>query len=194
MNIRFAKKTDDAKVLAKLIYETDIYIYPYWFSDKNYGVEKIAQLIKNKDSIFYYENCIVAEAGGEIIGIIMFYKNDGGFKYDYKDIASISFESAHVINNYVLSLQNEIKNNTYYVFAVRVDDRFLRQGVACKMFDFAFNSALKNSVFEIDVLKDNIPALNLYKKVGFKIVEEYKGYNGYRKKKPPCYNMSKIIK
>ena len=193
MIIRFAKESDDAKVLAKLIYETDVYIYPYWFNDKSFGVEKIAELVKNKESVFYYKNCVVAEHNGEIVGLIMFYKNDGSYHYDYSDVIALSFESAHVINNYVLDLQNLIKDNTYYVFAVRVDDRFLRQGVACKMFDYAFGTISKNSVVEIDVLKDNIPALNLYKKVGFKIVKEYKGYNGYRKKKPLCYSMSKII-
>lgn len=194
MNIRFANKNDDAKVLAKLIYETDVYIYPYWFDDKSFGIEQIAKLIKNPDSIFYYENCVVAEVDAEIIGVIMFYKNDGSYNCDYNDISSISFESAHVIHNYVLDLQNQIKDNTYYVFAVRVEDGFLRQGVACKMFDFVFSSVLKNSIIEIDVLKDNIPALNLYKKVGFKIVKEYKGYNGYKKRKPLCYSMLKVIK
>ena len=194
MNIRFAKQSDNAKVLAKFVYETDTYIYPYWFDDKNFGIEQIAKLIKNPDSIFYYKNFVVAEVDGEIIGVIMFYKNDGCYHYDYSDISSISFESAHVINNYVLDLQNQIKDNTYYVFAVRVEDRFLRQGVACKMFDFMFSSVVNNGIIEIDVLKDNIPAFNLYKKVGFNIVNEYKGYNGYKKRKPLCYSMSKIIK
>lgn len=190
MNIRYAKETDSAQTLAKLIYETDVYIYPYWFSDKDYGIKKIAELVKDKSSIFFYENQIVAEENGEIVGLIMFYKTNGNYSCDYKNISSLSFESSHVVKNYVLDLQNEIKDNTYYVFAVRVDDRFLRQGIACKMFDFMFKQT-QNSIVEIDVLKDNIPALNLYKKVGFDIVKEYKGYNGYRKKKPLCYFMKK---
>ena len=191
MNIRYANSGDDAKTLAKLIYETDRYIYPFWFKDKSEGIEKIAELVKNKDSIFYYKNCVVAEIDGEIVGLIMFYEFNGNYSYDYADFISYSFESAHIINNYVLDLQNKIKNNTFYVFAVRVDDRFLRKGIACKMFDFAFGSIKKDSVVEIDVLKDNIPALNLYKKVGFKIDKEYKGYAGYRKRRPLCYSMLK---
>ena len=56
MVIRFAKETDDPRFLAKLIYETDRYIYPYWFKNKSEGIERIAELIKIKDSLFYFKN------------------------------------------------------------------------------------------------------------------------------------------
>ena len=38
MEIRYAKETDDFKKIAKLVYETDRYIYPYWFASKEEGI------------------------------------------------------------------------------------------------------------------------------------------------------------
>ena len=191
MNIRLANRDDDKKVLAQLIYETDRFIYPYWFSDKNEGINVIAELLENENSIFYYKNCVVAEIDGQIVGLIMFYKNNGSFKFDYNKYILLGFESEHVINNYVLKAQQEIIPNTAYVFAVRVKDEYKRQGIACKMFEYVFSSLPKNYTIEIDVLVENTPAVNLYKKVGFEIINEYKGYNGYKKHKPPCYFMRK---
>ena len=191
MIIREARESDNAKDIAKLIYETDIYIYPYWFKDKDDGIEHISQLVKNRDCIFYHKNYIVAEIDGKIIGLLMYVKNDGSYTYGYEDFKSLSFQSNHVINNFVLEIQNAIVFNTYTIFAVRVADNYTRRGIAYNMFQYMFNKIPKNSNIDIEVLKDNIPAINLYKKAGFKITKEYKGYNGYRKKKPLCYCMKK---
>ena len=39
-------------------------------------------------------------------------------------------------------------------------------------------------ILESSVLEDNIPAKKLYETLDFKITKTYKGYNGYKKRKP----------
>lgn len=194
MKIRLANKKDNFETIAKLIYETDRYIYPYWFQgDKTEGIKVISNLMKDSRTSFYYEKCIVAEIQGKIVGMLLFFDETSGLDYQYSEIINHNFNYLHTIKNYIIPLEKSIGKNESYVAGIRVDDGFMRRGIAEKMMNFYFEKLKKGHKVFIDVLLENVPATCLYKKVGFKILQEYKGYNGYRKKKPICYSMIKTI-
>ena len=52
---------------------------------------------------------------------------------------------------------------------VSVKEENIRQGIASKMFDYLFDMYRLRSIrFMLEVRKDNLPAINLYKKFGFR--------------------------
>lgn len=52
---------------------------------------------------------------------------------------------------------------------VFVEEGYRRKGIASKLIDYVFDMyRMRNIRFMLEVRKDNIPALNLYKKYGFK--------------------------
>ena len=194
MVIRYANETDDFKALAKLMYETDRYIYPYWFKTKEEGVEEISKLLKRENTSFYYKKCIVAEIDGEIVGILLYFDDESPLDFAYADITSKNFNYSYTLKNYVIPLEKSIKENQSYVAGLRVSDNHARQGIAQSLFKFYFNSLKKGTCVRLDVLVENERAFNLYKKIGFEITSKYKGFKGYRKKRVECYSMQKIIK
>ena len=191
MIIRFANENDDKKTMAKLLYETDRFIYPYWFDSKEEGIEVLARLMEIPNCLFYFKNTIVAIEDDKIVAILTFFTDKTDLSYDYQEFIDFKFEYAHVIKNFVFGVMNEVRNNESYVFGLRVDENYTRRHIAQSMFEFLFKQFSKGHVMHLDVLVDNLPAVALYKKVGFEIIRNYNGYNGYKKRKPPCFEMIK---
>lgn len=48
-----------------------------------------------------------------------------------------------------------------------VDDKFRKQGIAKQYFDFVFSKYSHAKRFRLEVVEDNYPAVELYKKMGF---------------------------
>ena len=193
MEIRYAKETDDFKQIAKLVYETDRYIYPYWFASKEEGICVLEDILKRPNSSYYYKNCIVAVVDGKIVGVLLYFTDKSPIDYDYSDLTCKNFNYNHTITNYVVEVEKEIQKNSAYVVGIRVDENYTRRHIAENMFEYFFKQLQKGSKVLLDVLVENAPAFALYKKIGFEITSEYKGYNGYRMKKPLCYSMEKKI-
>ena len=59
--LRRARKDDNMEDIAKLLYDTDPYIYPYWFNnDIEEAANVIAPRMYEDGFIFNYENCYIA--------------------------------------------------------------------------------------------------------------------------------------
>ena len=90
---RRAKKGDNYKELARLIYQTDEYIYPYWF---NNNIEECEEFFKNKFDeegfIFNYDNMYIAynKKRKKILGLIIALDKSVNLNYDYSKIESIN--------------------------------------------------------------------------------------------------------
>ena len=193
MKIRQAKNTDDFKTIARFIYETDRFIYPYWFKDKNEGIDVLAELLNQKGSSFYYKNCIVAIVDNKIVGVLLYFTDKSKFSFDYSKIIDKNFEYNYVLNNYILKIEKEVNKNQAYIAGVKVDDNYTRRYIASGLINYLFSILSKEYTVCLDVLEENVPAICLYKKVGFKITNTYNGFNGYRKRKPLCYSMIKKL-
>lgn len=191
MEIRFASTDDDKNHLAKLIYNVDPYIYPYWFSNnEEEGVRTLSKLLDDESSIFYYKNCIVAKEGNEFIGIFSFIPANSNFSRDYSKY-DVNFESHHVIQYYILDVINNLMPDDVCVVGLFVDPKYRRKHIATKMFNFLFNN-IPAKTFSLEVLANNNAALHLYNKFSFEIAKTYRGYNGYKKRKPLCHIMRKL--
>ena len=192
MEIRLANKYDDKKQLAKLLYYVDPYIYPYWFNSCQEGENTLVKLLEDENSIFYYKNCIIVKDGNEYVGVFSFIPANAQLSLDYSKY-DVNFQSHHVIANYVIDIINNLIPDDVCVVGLYVAPSHRRRGIATKMFEFLFKHIPCKTV-SLEVLEDNIPAKKLYKTLDFKITKTYKGYNGYKKRKPICHVMSKTIK
>lgn len=194
MKIRYATENDDFNVLARLMYETDRYIYPYWFEEnKDEGIKVIAELMKQENTSFYYKKCLVAEIDGKIVGMLVYFNKECPLDFKYSKIIDKNFNYNYTLTKYFIPLEKSVEENETYVAGIRVDDLFTRRGIAEALLRYLFKILPKNSNVTLDVLVKNTPALKLYQKVGFEIVEAYNGFNGYRKRRPPCYSMVKNL-
>ena len=109
-------------------------------------------------------NLYVIKEGDNIIGSVILrqkpepaYSNaDWGVKLDYKDIIVI------------------------YTLAVHPD--YLRKGIGKKLIEFIiqYSKELNIKAIRLDVYKENIPAISLYKKYGFQYIDTVDlGYGEY---------------
>lgn len=192
MKIRYVNKNDDFKPIAKLIYKTDRFIYPYWFNNNiNEGIAVISDLMKQENTSFFYKKCIVAEIENIIVGVLVYFDKKSPLDFKYTNYINKNFNYNYTLTKYFIPLEKSINDGETYVAGLCVDENYLRQGIAHKLMNFFFQQLPKNSTIVLDVLAKNTPALKLYQKVGFEIVESYKGFNGYRKHKQPCFSMIK---
>ena len=73
VHFRRATKEDNLSQIAELIYNTDPYIYPYWFdNDEDKCKEFFKEAILQEGFLFHYDNLYVAHdiTTNEIIGVI----------------------------------------------------------------------------------------------------------------------------
>ena len=192
MEIRFANKNDNKLRIAELLYETDRYIYPYWFKTKQEGIKVLSSLLDEHDSLFSLNNFIVATMNNQIVGILHFFNGSQNLTFNYSQLANTNFNYNHVVKNYILPLEEKVNKNSAYVFGLRVADAYTRQHIGESLMNSFLKTLKPNTTAMLDVLADNKPALALYLKTGFQIDSTYKGYNGYRMHKPICHSMSQI--
>lgn len=65
--------------------------------------------------------------------------------------------------------------NEAYIDYIGVSPDFRRMGIAQAIFDYLFNT-LKYDTYYLDVVYNNEKAIPLYKKIGFEIIKEKKGF------------------
>ena len=72
----------------------------------------------------------------------------------------------HVIENYILKCEENLQDNQISIICVCVKTEYRRQKIATQMLYCLFNM-FPNQHFQLDTLKTNLAAINLYKSVGF---------------------------
>lgn len=193
MEIRQATLDDDLNKIAELIYNTDIYIYPYWFKKTPNYVDVLIDIMKTEGTIFYYKNIYIAVEEKKVLGILVCFDNNTNLNSTYHKWIHINKNFNYTINKYLLALVNHRKEDYVYISNVCVRKSKRRQHIGTKLLNYILEQfPTKN--FELAVLQSNIPGINLYTKLGFEIVESTKGFNGPLRKKPRIYNMEKVIK
>ena len=193
MIIRKANITDDFITISNLIYNTDQYIYPYFFKNTPNWQEYLTQMIKTKGTIFYYENILLSIIDDEIAGIIISFDENTYLSQDYSKWIDINKNFHFTIKKYILPTISHKLENSIYISNVCVDKKFRGKGVSKNLFSYLYNN-YPNKNFELDVLEENSIALNLYKSQGFEIVSKIKGFNAPYKRKPLVYCMKKYLK
>lgn len=182
--LRRAKETDNFEEIATLIYQTDPYIYPYWFNeDLDEAIDYLVPKMKEPGYIFNYENFYVAYDVEQkrIVGAICAIDPTTDLDYDYTDSELINDRYHFTIKNYIKELIHEVQEKKYmYLVNVCVDSRYRSNRVGTILLRHFIEQMQQVGFNEIgfDCLMHNLRAKNLYHSLGFKEVGEGIGFDG----------------
>lgn len=188
--IRQLSAEDDLLQVAKLIYLSDEYIYPYWFDDIEDGKKVIAEMIK-LPTIYKKENVTVAVMpNGDIAGALVsckcpFVEDEEHIKEAFARADVPVDDRLHVIyKSYYEKMQEA--DQGLYVSNVAVDPKYRKRGIATSL----LAQVIKDHEFcHLECVQKNIGAWRVYQRLGFEIVEEYPGVFDV-----PCYKMEYRLK
>ena len=182
--LRRAKKDDNMEDIAKLIYQTDPYIYPYWFNDNlDEAIKVLVPEIKTPGFIYNYENCYVAYdlEAKKIVGLVCAIDPTTDLNYDYSRLRSVNDKYKFTIDNYVKAIVDEVIEKKYmYLVNVSVDVEYRSHRIGSRMLEYFIEQMHAAGFDEIgfDCLMHNLRAKNLYHSLGFKEVSEGFGFDG----------------
>jgi len=183
---RRAKKEDNIEEIAKLIYDTDPYIYPYWFeNDENKCVEFIKKHYHNEGFIFNYNNLYVAydTTIDKIVGLICAIDKSVNLEYDYESILKINTHYEKTIKKYIKAVLDEVKEfdeTTISIPNVCIDKHLRGKNIGTKLLGY-FISQMEKAGYEkfaLDCLLHNLQAKNLYHGLGFREMKLISGFSG----------------
>lgn len=193
----FAQLSDekDYYKTAELIYGTDPYIYHDLFGDRETACDVLYNSFDNPDCIFYkqYVYVVKGKKSGEVVGVALFHPkntewNETVIVNDFKKAGASCPESFEAVSQYLSSVYN-VSSIGGSICNISISPNYRRRGIAM----FALKNLLEvaqNETIELTVLKNNVAAINLYKKLGFKILgEPFMDYGGYNLPKVECYKM-----
>lgn len=179
---RRARKDDNIDEIIELIYQTDPYLYPYWFEN---SIDKAKEFLKDKilteGFIFNYENMYIAydKTNNKIVGLVVAIDPSVNLEYDYKPLIKINKKHKNLIENYIYDCIEDINNNdNMYIMNCAVLEEYRGQGIGKKLLGHFIGNmeraGFKN--FKLDCLLHNLRAKNLYHGLGFKEMEETVGF------------------
>ncbi len=181
---RRAKNTDNMREIAALIYDTDPYIYPFWFNDdREAAIEFLSQEILKKGFIFNYENFYVAfdKIEQSIVGIVGAIDPTTDLSYDYSELEKVNHRYNFTINHYLKEVIKEVEEKHYMYFTnVCVATDYRSGGIGRRMLTNFIRLMHEAGFDEIgfDCLMHNLRGKNLYHSLGFKEVFEGIGFDG----------------
>ena len=175
---RRACLNDNMEEIAELIYDTDKYIYPFWFNnDREKAIEFLKNHIPKDGFIFNYNNLYIAydKTTKHIIGLICALDNSINFDYDYSEIKRVNQNYSFTITNYIEKLIEEVKElNGLYISNVCVNKDYRGKSIGTKLLGY-FISQMEEVGFEnfaLDCLLHNLIAKNLYHSFSFREMKE----------------------
>ena len=181
---RRATKDDDFARIVKLIYETDPYIYPYWFkNDINEAINVIIPRMTEEGFIFNYENFYVAYEVElkKIVGVVGAIDPTTNLDYDYSSLEAVNHNYDFTIKNYLKVLIDEVKEKKYmYITNICIDVTYREKRIGYRLLKYFIEQMHDVGFDEIgfDCLMHNLRAKNLYHSLGFKEVSEGFGFDG----------------
>lgn len=185
--IRPALPMDDVKTIARLLYLTDPYIYPYLSSDPTDGiwVDFIGKALKNPCHVHSARNIMLAISDNSVVGLICAYlPSDKVFLQPAEN--SILPKYVAVWEGYYQHAAQSVAN--LYISNLCVDPDWRRMGIGKAL----LNALIAQHPLEpisLDVLADNLPAIALYEKSGFIIQSSYNGFLGVSSRTVKCLSM-----
>ena len=179
---------DDLTQVARLIYYTDEYIFPYLYHDDiDVAVNVITKMIE-RDTLYNYKNILIALYDDKIVGITVYKKTP--IKIDIQAMLDCFIDSAVAVDERFYKtydgyykLLNE-EPSGIYIANVCVDMAYRRMGVARRMLEFVLSDAEN---YYLETVKANLIALRLYQSVGFVTEQEYMGFPTI-----PCCRMKRV--
>ncbi|MGU3371197.1 GNAT family N-acetyltransferase [Bacillus mycoides] len=165
--IRKAKKTDAVEV-APLLYNA-----LHEIAEKITGSTVEAKVILGLETWFVkennrlsYENCLVAEQGGKVVGVIVVYHGSDAEQLD----APIIHYLRELHEDESITLEKEAELDEYYIDTLSVSNMYSGRGIGSKLIDAAELHATEKGHEKIALLVnlENKRAFSLYEKLGYK--------------------------
>lgn len=185
---RRANESDDLFVISELIYNTDPYIYPFWFNNDIDEARKfLSKLLKCEGSLYNVNNFYVAvdKSNNHIVGVLCAIDKSTKLMYDYNDDKQINNNYKFTIENYVKPIEEYVSNiesdKHIYISNICVSDGLRGLKIGSKLLSCFIEQMEKGSkyeTFELDCLLHNLRAKNLYHNMGFREIKEIVGFDG----------------
>ncbi len=192
------------KAISTLIYDTDPYIYPALFdgdSNPRTAAEIVLPVVieRGDDELFRKDNLYIYCSGESLKGLILWHR--GSLQWDSNRFFNTAQELGVVLikenvlavsGGYVDNKYNENENEesqSLSLINICVDSKSRGQGIGRRMMQ-EFIKEHSTESMELCVLADNLGAIHLYEKMGFRVVGEAPGFS-LAKEKPICYDMKR---
>lgn len=194
MTLRNVTLQDDFHVIAKLILETDPYIYFDLFGSYENAAKALPLLFSKGVGIFKTDNYFLAEENGRIIGIAALFRAGDEWEEEEVKLAFLEAgvplaESFFEVSEYFKSVHNYQPGTKACNVCVEEESR--GKGYGSQIIKLLLDLAGNSNVI-LTVLADNKRAIKLYKHFGFKILHDFLDYGGYRRPKVQCYSMIRL--
>lgn len=186
IEFRRASISDNLEDIAKLIYKTDPYIYPFWFNNNiNDAVNYLPKLIAKPNNLFNFDNLYVAydKTTNHIVGILCAIDRSLTFNNDYSEDKKINHNYEFTIDKYIIPIEKEVEtfdDSTIYISNICIDENLRSKGIGSYLLGYFISQMEKQGYdkFELDCLLHNLRAKNLYHGMGFKEMKEIVGFDG----------------
>lgn len=189
------KHTNDYQEVINLIYQTDPYIYRDLFGDVKTAASVLRYSFENSSGVFYKKYIYIAKETSSIrvVGVALCHPNE--FKWDQNSLLA-DFAEAGVIPPDSFFAAASYMNKTYNyrklgssICNVSVDPAYRNRGIGTYMIGELLKTR-PHQLMELTVLRDNVPAIKLYQKLGFEIVgDAFLDYGGFNLPDVWCYKM-----
>ena len=190
--LRPALSSDNHQDIAGLIYDSDPYIYPYWFDkDRNVGIRTLARLFTIPGNLYSCANIsvLVENCNQKPIGVIVVANRCSKLDYNL-DNFMINDRAGRAILQSVIAdveLARMAQSNELEITNVCIAERYRGQGIGkwmlrnflARMGDLGYHR------FMLTCLKKNITARELYGRLGFQVTSETEAFANPKIQPPP---------
>lgn len=183
---RRARKDDKMEEIAELIYNTDPYIYPYWFQkNKDECILFLKEEMLKDGFLFNYNNLFIAydKTIGKIVGVICAIDKTVNLEYDYEKLSEVNEYYKKTVDGYIKPILDEVlefDNETIYIPNVCIDKNLRGKKIGTNLLGYFISQMERNGFnkFSLDCLLHNLPAKNLYHGLGFREIKLMDGFTG----------------
>lgn len=195
IELRKIENCDDIKKIAELIYDTDPYIYKDLLGSRQTAYNLFKILINDKKSLFYRDHFYGAFVDNDIVGIMSIIAsgyswNSDSVRLAYMELGIKMPDCAKSANDYLSQSFSRIGAKSV-ACNICVSGAYRHVGIGDFLVKKIISIAGRNPI-ELCVIADNIPAVKLYQKNGFEIIDQKLEYGGYGQKEVLCYSMVRM--
>ena len=185
VTVRPVQDGDDLMQIAKLIYLSDKYIYPYWF-DSIEDAQKVICAMMDLDTLYNKRNITVAVApdgviaGASVSKLCPIIESEEEIVKAFHIAGVTCDERTHdIFCQYYDKMRED--SDGLYLANIAVDPEYRNRGIAATLVSYLLNATEKS---HLECVQANVGAWRLYQRLGFSIVLEYPGVFDV-----PCYKM-----
>ena len=192
ITVRMARASDDLCSIARLIYETDPYIYPAAFGSEQKAQRVIPKLVQINWSFFDLRNIIVAAENDRIVGLAIVLQSPISPIKTLSDALQkdlrLNKNFTNVFDDYFKNIGLYFYDCSVYIACISVSRDWRRKRIGDMLIKNIIHK-LPNQNIKLHVLCENTNAIALYNKYGFESKKPLtKGYS-ISHPRPKCREM-----